>query len=220
MCFSATASFIAGGALTATGVLTMTKAKTKAELPFAGIPLLFGIQQIIEGVVWLSFGSPLLNTAMTYAYSMFSHVLWPIFIPLSILLLEKDHARKKILYLFFAVGLAVGSYLFYSIFADPVTSQIVNNSIAYISPHLYPLWIVAFYVVVTCGSAIISSYKIINLFGIALFISFFVAGYFFNETFFSVWCFFAAISSAIIYMYFKGRKYYLFNHKFYESKFR
>ncbi|TSC85073.1 MAG: hypothetical protein G01um101413_457 [Parcubacteria group bacterium Gr01-1014_13] len=205
MCFSATASFVAGSALSAVGVATITKAKGKAEIPFAAIPLLFGIQQIIEGVIWLSFGSPLLNTAMTYAYSIFSHVLWPIFIPFSILLLETDRLRKKILYLFFVVGLAVGMYLLYFILADPVTSQIVNNSIAYLSPHLYPLWIVAFYVVVTCGSAIVSKHKIINIFGITLFVAFVIAGYFFNETFFSVWCFFAAILSVLVFWYFKRK---------------
>ncbi|GAV20644.1 hypothetical protein MMIC_P1616 [Mariprofundus micogutta] len=51
MCFSATASFIAGGALTAIGVKTVKLAANRAELPFVSIPLLFGIQQIIEGVL-------------------------------------------------------------------------------------------------------------------------------------------------------------------------
>ena len=36
MCFSAVASFVAGGALTVTGVVIMKKAKTKAEFPFCG----------------------------------------------------------------------------------------------------------------------------------------------------------------------------------------
>ncbi len=206
MCFSATASFVAGGALVAVGGLTLAQAKKKAEIPFALIPLLFGIQQIIEGLIWVSFGSPALNTLMTYTYSMFSHMLWPIFIPLSILLLEKDRVRKKILWLFFAVGLAVGVLLFYLIFADPFTAQIVNHSIAYNSRSLFPLWTAAFYVIVTCGSAVVSSYKIINLFGIALFISFFIAGYFFYATFFSVWCFISAILSVFVYLHLRYQK--------------
>lgn len=85
MCFSATASLIAGGTLSTVGVLTISQAKTKKELPFASIPLLFGIQQLIEGAVWLSFSNSALNSISTYAYSMFSHVLWPIFVPASIL---------------------------------------------------------------------------------------------------------------------------------------
>jgi hypothetical protein len=43
MCFSATACFTAGGALSALGVLTIRQVKDRASLPFAAIPLLFGI---------------------------------------------------------------------------------------------------------------------------------------------------------------------------------
>src|SRR3989344_2231178 len=137
MCFSAAASFAAGGTLSVMGGLTLAQVKKKSELPFASIPLLFGIQQAIEGAVWLSFGSPILNTIATYAYSMFSHVLWPIFVPFSVLMIETDPARKKILRLFSFTGLAVGLYLLYFIIVDPVTAHIVNNSIVYHSPHLY-----------------------------------------------------------------------------------
>ena len=46
MCFSATASFIAGISLSVIGVATVKKAERKAEIPFAMIPLLFGIQGV------------------------------------------------------------------------------------------------------------------------------------------------------------------------------
>src|SRR3989344_3358551 len=204
MCFSAAASFPAGGTLCVAGGLTLSKVKNKSELPFASIPLLFGIQQAIEGAVWVSFGSPILNTIATYAYSMFSHVLWPIFVPFSILMLETDPTRKKILRLFSFVGLAIGLYLLYFIIADPVTAHIINSSIAYHSPHLYVYLIMALYLVATCGSCLISSHKIVNIFGVVLFISFAIAAWFFTETFFSVWCFFAAILSIIVYWYFQS----------------
>ena len=44
------------------------------------IPLLFGVQQIIERMLWLSFrfDDLLLTAITTYAFSLFSHVLWPI----------------------------------------------------------------------------------------------------------------------------------------------
>src|SRR3990167_9996798 len=117
MCFSAAASFAAGGTLSVVGALTLAKVKKKSALPFASIPLLFGIQQAIEGSVWVSFGSPILNTIATYAYSMFSHVLWPIFVPFWFLMLETDPTRKKILRLFSFIGLAIGLYLLYFIIA-------------------------------------------------------------------------------------------------------
>src|SRR3989344_2808810 len=204
MCFSAAASFAAAGALSVAGGLTLANVKEKAEVPFASITLLFGIQQAIEGAVWVSFSFPILNTIAIYAYSMFSHVLWPIFVPISVLLIETDPTRKKILHLFTFVGLATGLYLLYFIIAEPVTAHIVNNSIAYRSPHLYVYLIMALYLIATCGSSLFSSHRIINLFGAVLSLSFAVAAWFFTETFFSVWCFFAALLSFIVYWYFQN----------------
>lgn len=68
MCFSAAASFIAGVSLTTIGVVTLKKARNRAEIPFASIPLLFGIQQLIEGTLWLAFRFDilLLKVVMTY----------------------------------------------------------------------------------------------------------------------------------------------------------
>ena len=90
MCFSAPASFIAGTALSVIGVAALRKSKTRSEIPFAIIPLLFGIQQLTEGVIWLTFSydAPLLKQTMTYLYSGFSHVLWVIYIPLTMGMLE------------------------------------------------------------------------------------------------------------------------------------
>ncbi len=207
MCFSATASFAAGGALTAGGVLTLSKAKTKKELPFASIPILFGIQQIIEGVVWLSFGSATLNTVATYSYSVFSHSLWPILVPISVFLIETDHHRKNILKIFCLVGLIVGLYLLYFIFANSVKSSVIGGSIAYQSPHLYTLLIMAMYITATCGSCLFSSHKMINIFGATALIGFIISAWFFIETFLSVWCFFSAVLSILIYWHFKNEKY-------------
>ena len=78
MCFSATASFGSGTLLLAIGTVTLRMARCPAERPYAAIPLLFAIQQLVEGVVWLSFGGPAwLNFVATQVYSFFSHVLWP-----------------------------------------------------------------------------------------------------------------------------------------------
>lgn len=205
MCFSATASFVAGAALSAGGVATLLQVESKNEVPLASIPLLFGVQQLIEGVVWLSFGNSALNGFATYAYSIFSHVLWPVFVPIAILLIEPNPNRRSILRIVCLVGLGVGVYLLYFIIADPVVAHVVNHSIAYHSPHLYPWTTIALYLAATCGSCLLSSHKIINVFGGVLIVSFAIAGWFYTQTFFSVWCFFAAILSAIIFWYFRDK---------------
>lgn len=204
MCFSATASFVAGGALTATGVLTMTRAKTKAELPFASVPLLFGIQQITEGLVWLSFrfDSPWLNTPTTFIYSLFAFVLWPIYVPFAVWSLETVSWRKKLLSLFQLVGIMVGAYLLYFHIQIPVTSQVINKSIAYAAPHFYTFWVLVLYFIATVISTFFSSHKLVNILGVLIFIAAIASYWFYAAVFASVWCFFAAILSTIVFLYF------------------
>ena len=93
MCFSATASFAAGALLLGIGTLTLSSALAthrRRDLPFAAIPLLFAVQQMMEGVIWLTFRAEatLLNSVMTHMYSFFSHVLWPVWVPVAVLLRE------------------------------------------------------------------------------------------------------------------------------------
>src|SRR5579871_3876926 len=110
MCFSATASFIAGGTLSTIGGATVKQVKKKSEFPFAAIPLLFGIQQIIEGILWLSFyyNLVLIRAVSTFLFSLFAYSLWPAFVPFSVKLLEPSSVRKKVLSVLQAIGGVVG----------------------------------------------------------------------------------------------------------------
>jgi len=207
MCFSATASFIAGISLSTLGVVTLKKVKRKKEIPFAMIPLLFGIQQLVEGLLWLSFryDAPLLNETMTYAFTLFSHVIWPIFVPFSIGLMETVAWQKNVISVFLVMGIAVGFYLLYLTVKFPVTS-VIDKNIVYVSPHFYQVPVMVLYLAATCISPMFSSHKAINLFGILALLFFIVAYWFYTVAFFSIWCFFAAILSVIIYLHFSFMK--------------
>lgn len=202
MCFSATASFITGGTLTVVGGATLSKSKNKKELPLASIPFLFGIQQIIEGIIWVSFRSIFVNTIATYIYLFFAYVLWPILTPIAILLVETHPMRRRILQIFFVVGLVIGLYLLHSIITEPRKAHIINQSIAYNFHYAQNFFYVVPYVIVTTGSAIISSYKILKFFGLFTLIAFFISKWFYSVTFVSVWCFFAAVLSLFIFLFF------------------
>ena len=204
MCFSATASFVAGATLSVLGVATLGTVRRRSQVAFAAIPLLFGLQQLVEGMLWLSFGfdAPQLNIAMTYLFSLFSHVLWPIFVPFSIGLLETVAWRRRVIWGFQAVGLAVGVYLLYLILEFPVTSVALAN-IVYVSPHFYRLPVMLLYLAATCVSCFFSSIAAVRLFGALALLLFAVAAVFFNLALFSVWCFFSAILSFIIYVHFR-----------------
>jgi hypothetical protein len=206
MCFSATASFTAGTALTVVGGLTVRKSQGKIELPLALVPLLFGVQQLTEGVLWLSLhhNLPVLRSLTTYIFSMFSHVLWPIFVPFAILLVETSRRRRRALGVFQVLGLSVGLYLLYFIVRFPVTARIYGHSIFYDSQHFFISGVLVIYLLATCVSGLFSSHRCINIFGVLAFVLAIAAYEVSVKTFVSVWCFYAAILSLLVYIHFSG----------------
>lgn len=209
MCFSASASFIAGGVLSASGVTILKSKKKKKEIPLALIPLLFGIQQLTEGLVWLSLQNsmPNLNAIVTAVYVFFSHGLWPIFVPIAIYLIEPSAWRKKIILFFGLLGTAASLYVLSFTIFFPVTSQIANHSIQYIFPVMaLPDFIyIPIYLAATCLTCFLSSHRLINFLGICTTISLAISYYYYLGTLASVWCFFSAILSLIIIFFFYKR---------------
>jgi len=207
MCFSATASFVAGTSLSAVGVATIMQAKRRSEVPFAMIPLLFGVQQLVEGVLWLTFtrDAPLLNQASTYVYSVFSHALWPIYVPFAFRFLETTPWRQRAMLWFQGAGLAVGLYLLYFIVTRPVVATVIDRHIVYVSPHFYLGPVIALYLASTCFTGFISSHTFVRMFGVLALLSFIATYVFYTRALVSVWCFFAAILSLLIYMHLRYR---------------
>ena len=204
MCFSATASFSAGAVLLGLGTLTLKSARHPRELAFAAIPLLFAIQQLTEGVIWLTFRyeAPQLNTVMTHVYSFFSHVLWPAYVPVAVLLIEPVGRRRRALLAFVAAGVAVGAYLLYVLVSFPVVSRTIGQHVEYVSPHFFAAAVITLYLLSTAFSPILSTHRMVKVFGVLALSSFAAAYAFYATWFISVWCFFAALLSAVVYLHF------------------
>ena len=116
MCFSATASFTLSGALVPIGLYTIARVSRSntAWLPFAAFPLIFGLQQSVEGFVWLGLrteDSALVGIA-SRTYLFFSHFFWLLWVPFSVWMLEQDPARKRIVAVLTGVGCVYGLSLF------------------------------------------------------------------------------------------------------------
>lgn len=203
MCFSPAASFIAGSLLAIGGVYTLKRSNPRTRY-FAALPLLFGIQQLIEGGVWLSFGSNIcVSNAFVYAYLFFSHVFWPAYTPFALLSLERNPVRRNLLVLLSFIGIATSLFLFASIISeatvDSALACIKNNSVQYFITLAHPHLVVLLYFIATVGSCLVASNRKINYFGLVLFFSLFASLMLYYETYLSVWCFFAAILSTGIY---------------------
>jgi len=206
MCFSATASFSAGALLLVVGTLTLRSAlatRQRRALPFAAIPMLFAMQQLIEGVIWLTFAEEVtrLNAVMTHVYSFFSHVLWPVYVPVAVLLMEPNGWRRRALTALIAAGATVGAYLLYALVAFPIISRPTGQHIEYVSPHFFAAVTMTLYLLSTAVSPLLSTHRVVVVFGALALLSFGAAYAFYATWFISVWCFFAALLSAVIYLH-------------------
>ncbi len=204
MCFSANASFGAGAVLVAMGTVTVTNAKKPAQWLFAAIPFIFGIQQISEGFTWLALQH--VEYAKWQAVSIaiflfFAHILWPIWIPISLYLLEEKPFRKKILLIILCLASMLSASEIYCLFAYPeyaaINEQHINYEVHF--PPIYTLVTEVFYLIVTLVPCFLSGVKKMWWFGYSLTLTLIMSAVFYKIYLISVWCFFAAITSIVIY---------------------
>jgi hypothetical protein len=204
MCFSAQASFLAGSGLTAFGVYLLKTPHKKTERSFLAIPLMFGIQQLFEGVVWITQIQPDLhfyNNIGKYGFLLFAFFVWPIWIPFSLLQLEKAQKNKFMLSLLLGAGSVVATCLAWLSFQLGVSSTISCNHIEYILdiPPILALPGIIWYCIAAICPFFIIKKKYMKEFGLLLLSSVIVSAYFYWTWFTSVWCFFAALLSFFIY---------------------
>ncbi|WPP49829.1 DUF6629 family protein [Catalinimonas niigatensis] len=205
MCFSAEASFGTGTVIAIIGGITLQKTSTPSQRIFASIPLFFAIQQAMEGILWISLPSTdylLWQRIATYGFLLFAWIVWPVLIPFSIWLLEKDAKRRRLLAIAMGMGTFVSLFFAYILIFHHAQASIEGYHIVYHQDFEYSkpfLWLTsAFYFIPTALSHFISSNKKVWLLGITILFSFIITKIYFEDHLVSIWCFFAALLSVLI----------------------
>lgn len=204
MCFSAEASFTAAAVLGAMGATTLKNSSSRSQFFLAAIPILFAIQQLAEGMLWLQLTNQWENGASYHAkkiFLIFAFLIWPIWIPLALACIEKVAWRRHLITLNLACGILLALLNLSYAMQQDISVQIINHSLQYIGKApsqtiLYPL-----IVLLPC---FLSSVKNVWIFGVLIAFAYGVADYYYATTFVSVWCFFSAIVSLFIYKVIKN----------------
>jgi hypothetical protein len=209
MCFCAEASFGASAILSVIGVAAIKKVKTRDQIPFAVIPFIFAVQQFSEGFVWLALSNPafaFLGKVSSYIFLIFAQIVWPLLVPISITMLEKDKKRKRILNLFWGIGFLVSSYFTHRLIMYGVQANIAGHHVAYkqVFPDSLAHIIDVLYGLATIAPIFLSKVRRMWTFGVAVSIAYIITAIFYVHYILSVWCFFAAIISILIYLIFRG----------------
>jgi hypothetical protein len=208
MCFSAVASLSAAAVTGAVGVLTLSKVATLRELPLAAAPLLFSVQQALEGILWLTAGQNGYAPYSGLAVNMFlaiALVVWPALVPAAAGLIEPRRKRQIFIYALLLPGLGMAAFGAHDMAANAFTVQVVQHTLCYINATPYPPAMMAGYILCICLPLFFSSDAVLRLLGLIVGLGLAIAAGFFYVAFVSVWCFFAAAGSAVIYLYFYKR---------------
>lgn len=202
MCFSAAASFTVAGALYAVGAATLAQRPERKRLAFAFIPVIFAAHQTLEGFIWLALGKDFAPPqALIGAYLFLAQIFWPVFTPLSVLLMENEPRRRLALWILLAAGLTVSIILLIILLGHQYTVSIVNGSVRYATDHEFEKQLLGAYLVATTAPLLVSRHRYVIAFGAAVLAGSIVTQIAFYTTGASVWCFFAAIASVLVFMH-------------------
>ena len=203
MCFSASASFIASGGLAVLGGTTFAIAKKEDKL-LAVIPIIFSIQQFCEGIQWVYINSGSMSLFFGYVFLFFAFIFWPIYIPVTVFVLDKK--ERKILAWFMFVGILVALYFLITLVTGFLDVKKLNSCISYTFNFPYKDFVVLAYLAAVIGSLCVSGLKVFRYFGIIAGFLGLVSYLFFVVAFTSIWCFFAAIVSMMFFVYVKYKR--------------
>ncbi len=202
MCFSPQADVAGGLLIAAIGVDAVRHIRQRREfIALAWIPVLLGAHQFIEALVWLWLQGHVprgIGHVALWAYLLIAFVVLPVFIPLAVIALEPTRRRKQMMTPFAVLGAVVAVTLFAAMVRGPVGVRLAPYHLSYSVRQSDGFLVVALYVVAVCGPLLLSGYRNVALFGIVNLVAVIVIARLTISGFASVWCGWAAVTSAAI----------------------
>ena len=208
MCFSAEASFGLGAGLIVTGGVCVRTAwkRSPTHVPLAATPLLFGVQQLCEGLVWVGLGredAPLVRSA-SLAYLFFALAFWPFYLPLCVTFIESRPPWRRLWAGMVLLSLAWAAVLYLPILREPeryLSTEVRHHSILYETSRVpfaqlvHQTLLRILYMILGGTALVLGSDVTARRFGMLLGAAAVVSWLVFAYAFASVWCFLAAVLS-------------------------
>jgi hypothetical protein len=204
MCFSSAASFGAAAFLVVAGIASIARVRHQREILFAAIPVIFAIQQVAEGMIWLSMGNLALRTLredLTYFFLFVAESVWPVWVPLSLLLVERSRSRKALLIALLITGLSTSVYLAFYLLTYGVEATVSDCHILYLQHLRSPYSVLTSlpYLSATILPFFVSGVRAMRWLGIVVLASYILTKAFYDYELLSMWCFYAGLISIFIY---------------------
>jgi hypothetical protein len=202
VCFSPQADLAGGLVICAIGVDVARHVRGRRDLLLlAGIPMLLGVHQLIEALVWWWLQGHLpggLGRVALWAYLLIAFVVLPVFVPAAVTALEPTRRRKQLMVPFIVIGSVIAVVLLAAMVRGPVGVKLAPYHLSYSIRLPDGLLVIACYVVAVCGSLLVSGYRDVAIFGLVNLVAVVIIAWLTVSGFASVWCGWAALSSAAV----------------------
>ncbi|WP_328498427.1 hypothetical protein OHS59_41145 [Streptomyces sp. NBC_00414] len=201
MCFSATADLVAGCGIAAVGVACVARTRRAVDLPMVALPLILGVHQIVESLVWRSGGG---TGPATVAWAAIALPLLAVWVPVGVLCVAPPDARRRLMIPLVA-GIATAAVLSARLASHGVTAEIRGHTVGYAVSLPAPEVLVAGYLLATIGALLLSGDRILHILGILVTVGAATCWALWEAEFVSTWCAFAAVCSLVMYAWVRGR---------------
>lgn len=202
MCFSASMDLTAGMLVTGLGVDALSHVTRREQKPLAALPLLFGIHQLVETVVWWHLdgqASAQASAVAVFVYLLIALGIPPLLVPYAFLRLRLT--TPSIAWLCLLAGAAAASLDMWGMGHGPMTAHQAGHHIAYDVTVPYSQIGLPLYVIATCAPAILGRSNLLRLFGVVNLIVVSILAALAQSGVVSLWCVWAAITSFLICVY-------------------
>ncbi|MGH9120465.1 MAG: DUF6629 family protein, partial [Acidimicrobiales bacterium] len=193
---------VGGAVICAIGVDVLRHVDRRRDhLAVAALPLILGAHQLDESLVWWAKDGNVphdVGTVATWIYMLIALVLLPLFVPLAVLLMEPTARRRWAMAPFVAIGAGVGAVLRAAMIRGPISVTEHPYHLAYSVRISYGWLVVALYVAAVCGALLFSGFRHVVWFGVVNLVAVVVIATLTVDGFASVWCAWAAATSAVI----------------------
>lgn len=208
MCFSLEADLAVGTALLPIAVLSLREVRHLRELPFASLPLLFAVHQLVEALVWAGTEGRVsagVEQAAATAYLVFALPVLPVLMPLAVLLLEPQGSRARVAP-FVGLGAVVGGYFGVAVLTGPIEVVAHPYALSYVAGIDQAVLWTGLYIIAVIGPSLLSGYASLIAFGWVNLVGLGVIAIVYAEAFASLWCVWAALSSVLIMVHMYRRR--------------
>jgi hypothetical protein len=210
VCFSPAGDLVGGAVVVAIGVDACRHLKGRPEnLAIATLPLLLGLHQVDETLVWWGLQGHVsreVGHVATWIYLLFALIVLPILVPALLAVFEHSPRRRWRYAPFGALGAFVSGVLLEAMLVGHPAARLGAYHLVYSIGLQHGVVFIGLYIVATCGPLLASGRRVLVWFGGANLVAVVVLALLCASGFTSLWCFYAALLSGAIALHLRLRQ--------------